>query len=115
MGRKPKPEALDTSRSRKMHTPTAQENYCIALAYELAEQHLRDGTATSQEIVHFLKMGSPSERKKTELVEKQILLAEKKAEAYDTSKRIEELYADAISAVQSYRSSIPKTGMVDDE
>ena len=39
-------------------TPEARENQMIALAVDLAEQQLRDGTASSQVITHYLKLGS---------------------------------------------------------
>lgn len=115
MGKRPKAETIDTVRHRKSNTVEGREAQCIALSYDLVEKRLREGTATSQETVHFLKMGSPSERKKVELLDKQIAVLEKKAEAYDAAKRMESLYADAIAAVTTYRSSVPKTGEVLDD
>lgn len=111
MGKRPKEEPV----YRKATTVEGREAQCIALAYDLAEQRLREGTATAQEVVHFLRMGSPSERKKQDLTDKQIEVLVKKAEAYDSAKRVEELYSEAISAVTRYRSSVPRTGEIIDE
>ena len=39
-------------------SPEARENQMAALAMDLVEQRLRDGTASSQETTHFLKLVS---------------------------------------------------------
>ena len=83
-------------------TPEARENQLIHLATELAEQQLRDGTASSQVITHYLKLGSTKERIEKEILEKQKELISAKTEALKSAKRIEELYTDAIKAMRSY-------------
>lgn len=83
-------------------TPEARENQLIYLATELAEQQLRDGTASSQVITHYLKLGSSKERIEKEILEKQKELISAKTEALQSAKRIEELYANAISAMRQY-------------
>lgn len=86
-------------------SPEARENQLIALAYDVAEERLRNGTATSQEVVHFLRLGSMKERKELELMEKKNELMTAKTEALQSAKKVEELYANAINAFKSYRSS----------
>lgn len=83
-------------------TPEARENQLIYLATELAEQQLRDGTASSQVITHYLKLGTSKERIEKEILEKQKELITAKTEALQSNKRIEELYADAIAAMRNY-------------
>ena len=83
-------------------TPDARENQLIYLATELAEQQLRDGTASSQVITHYLKLGSSKERIEKEILKKQSDLISAKTEALQSAKRIEELYENAISAMKSY-------------
>lgn len=83
-------------------TPEARENQLIYLATELAEQQLRDGTASSQVITHYLKLGSSKERIEKEILEKQKDLITAKTDALQSAKRIEELYANAITAMKSY-------------
>ena len=87
----------------KRLTPEARENQLIALAYDLVEQRLRDGTATSQETTHFLKMGSTKERLEKQILEEEKKLKQAKTEAIERDKRIEALYAEAIAAVKRYR------------
>ena len=87
----------------KRLTPEARQNQLIALAYDLVEERLRNGTATSQETTHFLKMGSPRARLEEELLKKDCELREAKIEGLEREKRIEALYEDAIKAVKRYR------------
>lgn len=91
------------AKTRPALSAEARENQLIALAYDVAEERLRNGTATSQEVVHFLRLGSVKERKELELLSKKIELDTAKTEALQSAKRIEDLYANAISAFRSYR------------
>lgn len=91
--------------SRKLppaKTPEARENQLVAMAVDLAEKQLRDGTATSQVITHFLKMGSTKEKIEKEILEKQKELITAKTEALKSQKRIEDLYANALNAMRRY-------------
>lgn len=83
-------------------TPEARENQMIALAVDLAEKQLIEGTASSQVITHYLKLGSTKERIEKEILEKQKELISAKTEALQSAKRIEELYTNAISAMRKY-------------
>ncbi len=87
-------------------TPEARENQLVFLATELAEQQLRDGSASSQVITHFLKLGSTKEKIEQEILEKQKELITAKTEALQSTKRIEELYANAITAMKSYSGHV---------
>ena len=83
-------------------TPEARENQLIAYAIDLAEQQLIDGTASSQVITHFLKLGSTKERIEKEILEKQKDLIEAKTQSLQSNHRIEELMEDAINAMKRY-------------
>lgn len=83
-------------------TPEARENQMISLAIDLAEQQLRDGTASSQVITHYLKLGSTKERIEKEILEKQKDLIQAKTENLQAQKRIEDLYTNALSAMRDY-------------
>lgn len=83
-------------------TPEARENQLIYLATELAEQQLRDGTASSQVITHYLKLGSSKERLEQDILRENKKLLTAKTEALQSAKKIEELYANAISAMRRY-------------
>ena len=94
-----------SSRTRKLRpalTPEARENQMISLAVDLAEKQLMEGTASSQVITHYLKLGSTKERIEKEILEKQKELITAKTESLQSAKRIEELYTDAISAMRRY-------------
>lgn len=91
--------------SRKMRpalSPEARENQMISLAIDLAEKQLMEGTASSQVITHYLKLGSTKERIEKEILEKQKDLIEAKTESLQSSKRVEELYKNAMAAFKIY-------------
>lgn len=87
---------------RKALTPEARENQLVSLAFDRAEEKLRDGTASQAMIIHFLKMGSTEERVKQRLNEEQLKLAKAKTEMIESSKKQEELFKDVISAMKRY-------------
>ena len=83
-------------------TPDARESQMLSLAMDLVEQRLRDGSASSAETTHFLKLASSRERLEMELMEQQKQLLAAKKENLESTKRIEELYGDAMKAMRSY-------------
>lgn len=87
---------------RPATTPEAKENQMISLAFDLVEQRLLDGTASSQETTHFLKLASAKARLEKEKLELENELIKAKTESLQSAKRIEELYADAINAMKRY-------------
>lgn len=105
--RKAKPTSTpDKPRSRRPAvSPEARENQMIALAIDLVEQRLLDGTASSQETTHFLKLASTKARLEKDILEKQKQLIEAKTESLQSAKRIEELYENAMEAMRKYSGS----------
>lgn len=93
--------------ARPATTPEARENQLISLAYDLAEKRLRSGEATSQEVSHFLKMGSIREKKERERLDHENDLLQAKREMMESQKRIEETYANALAAMRSYSGAEP--------
>lgn len=89
-------------RIRPAISPEARENQLISLAIDLVEQRLIDGTASSQETTHFLKLASTKARIEKEILEKQKELISAKTENLKSAQRIEELYAEAITAMRNY-------------
>lgn len=83
-------------------TNEARENELISLAVDLAEQQLREGTASAQVIVHYLKLGSTREKLEKEKLKKEKELLEIKAMNIQASAHIEQMYADAINAMKTY-------------
>ena len=113
-----KEKASKTEGHRKMppaRTPEARENQMISLAIELAEKQLMEGTASSQVITHFLKLGSTKEKIEKEILVKQKDLITAKTEQIQSQKRIEELYGDALNAMRRYSGSQPVEMGEDDD
>lgn len=99
---KVKSQSGSTRRMRPALTPEARELQMVSLAVDLAEQQLRDSTASSQVITHFLKLGSSKEKLERERLEEENKLLRAKTEALKSQERIEELYGNAIKAMQRY-------------
>lgn len=99
-------QTSSSGRSRPALSPEARENQLISLAVNLAEQQLRDGTASSQVITHYLKLATARERIEREILERQKSLIEAKTESIqsskESSKKLEELYTNALEAMRSY-------------
>ena len=101
----PKAKTTTSNPSRKMRpalTPEARENQLISLAVDLVEQRLIDGTASSQETTHFLKLGSMKNRLEMEKLEEENKLLKAKTESIQSQKRVEELYLEALNAMRNY-------------
>jgi hypothetical protein len=91
-----------TRRRRPATTPEEREMQLQDVAYDLAEDQMRAGTASSQVITHFLKAGSMRERLEQERMRHEIELMEVKKEQLEGQKRVEALYGEALEAMRSY-------------
>ena len=87
-------------------SPEVRENQLISLAVDLAEKQLREGTASSQVITHYLKLGSTKEKIEKEILEKQKELLESKTQSIQSAARVEELYSEALNAMRRYSGSV---------
>lgn len=83
-------------------TPEARENQLIALAVDLAEEQMLNGTASSQVLTHFLKLGTEKAKLEREKLQYETELIKAKKSALESDKRIEALYEEAIKAFQGY-------------
>lgn len=90
------------SKYKPATTPEARENQLISLATNLAEQQLREGTASSQVITHYLKLGSTKNQLELEKLKRENELLRAKTESIESAKRVEELYSKAIDAIKLY-------------
>ena len=98
-------KVASSSSSRKRRpalSPEARENQLTSLAVDLAEKQLQEGTASSQVITHYLKLGSTKERLEKEKLEEENKLLRAKTENLQSQKRVEELYSEAIKAMRNY-------------
>lgn len=96
------------ARQRPAKTVEGRENQLIALAIDLAEQQLREGTASPSVISHFLKLGSTRERLEKERLERENEHLRAKTESLESAKNVELLYEKAISAMRAYSGQAPE-------
>lgn len=96
----------EKSRHRPATTPEGRENEVISQAIDLAETQIKNGTASSQVITHFLKLGSTREQLEQERLKHENQLTQVKIEALESQKRVEELYKEALDAMRSYSGQI---------
>lgn len=87
-------------------TPEARENQMIAMAMDLVEERLLNGTASSQETTHFLKLGSSKARAELEKIEKENALLVAKVKALESQERTEAMYAEALKAMRMYNGQV---------
>lgn len=88
--------------TRPFFTPEGEESRLVSLAYNLAEKRLMEGTASSQEVTHFLKLGSRKEILEREKLEEENRLLRAKTETLQSQRQTEELYKNAINAFRWY-------------
>lgn len=101
-----KSKAVNSSASSKKIrpalTPEARENQMISLAVDLAERQLIEGTASSQVITHYLKLGSSREKLEQEKLQEENNLTRAKTKAVDSTDELKSLYKNAIDAFRIY-------------
>ena len=83
-------------------SPEARENQLIALAVDRAEQQLLDGTASSQVITYYLKLGSSREKLEKERLAEENRLLKAKTKALENAEEIKALYEQALKAMRNY-------------
>lgn len=96
---------IDKRRRSVARTPEAREQELAAAAYDLAEEQIDSGSASSQVITHFLKMGSTRERLEQQRIAHENELMQVKREAIENQAKVEELYMQALDAMRSYSGS----------
>lgn len=98
----PNPSNSNKKPIRPAMTPEAREQQLISLAVDLVEQRLLDGTASSQETTHFLKLASRKAKLEAERAELENELIKAKTQAIHDQADMKILYKDAIAAMRRY-------------
>ena len=107
-----KVKATDSKRpTRPALPPEAKENEMISLAVDLADKQLREGTASSQIVNHYLKLATTNAKLEREILEKQKELLEAKKQSLQSQSKSDELYERAITAFKKYSGN---GGVVDE-
>lgn len=90
------------AKMRPALTPEARESQLVSYAVDLAEKQLREGTASSQVITHFLKLGTMQHKAEMEKLQRENELLKAKTEALKSSQQSEELVKAALEAMKKY-------------
>lgn len=90
-------------RPKPARTPEGREMQLISMAYDRVEQQIADGTASSQVLTHFLKLGTEKEKLERAKLEADTQLAIAKVKSAETNERLEKKYDDALNAMRRYQ------------
>ena len=96
-----------TPKRRRALDPEARENQLVALAYDVAEQQLLDGTISSQVLSQLLKAGSTKNKLELAKLESENALLRVKAESIQSAARSDEIYTNALKAMKNYSGLEP--------
>lgn len=99
---KPSPAPSSQRKIRPALTPEARENQLISLATDLVERRLIEGTASSQETTHFLKLASSKYKEEVTRLRHENELIKAKTKALEDAADMKGLYAEAIAAMRRY-------------
>ena len=86
-------------------TPESRENQMISLAVDMAEEQLRNRTASSQVLVHYLRMGTTKMALEKEKLENENLLLKAKTDAIEAQKKYDEKFEEVIRALRTYQGN----------
>lgn len=92
----------DRRERRPAQTEENRENQLVSLAIDLAEKQLAEGTASSQVITHYLKLGSTREKLEQERLRNENELLVSKVKMLASAEEVEKLYKDALNAMRAY-------------
>jgi hypothetical protein len=92
-----------------------REQQLISLAVDLVEQRLRDGTASSQETTHFLKLASQKAKLETERFALENEMIKAKTQAIRDQADMKTLYKDAIEAMKRYSGNASRSYEEEDD
>ena len=93
----------------------AHDNRMISLASKCAEKQLRDGTASSQIICHYLKMGSAKEKLAIEREQAELELIRAKTKSIRSQEHMDILFSKAIKAMSMYKGESLEDGEIDED
>ena len=91
-----------------------RENQMIELAVVRAEEQIRNGTASSQVLVHYLKLATTREKLEQEKLRQENEMLKAKTKAYENSEDVKRLMEEALHAMRSYSGSPEEDDDVDE-
>lgn len=102
-------------RRKPATTPEAREQELVSLAFDLAERQIREGTASSQVITHFVKAGSIRERLEQQRITHENEMTQVKIDAMRQAEAREAVYEEALKAMRAYSGQEPAPDESHDE
>lgn len=84
-------------------TREGRDAQMIDLAYRCAERRMRDGTASSQEIIHFLRLGTEQTQLEREKLRNENELLKQKRQVLEEGLRDNTDYANVIAHLRLYK------------
>lgn len=96
--------------SHQPRTSEGKESQLINLAMKLAEKKLRDGTASSQVITHFLRLATAKTQLEAEKLKADVKLSSAKVDKINSDRDMKNVYEQVIDAMKKYQGD-----MEDDE
>lgn len=91
------------------------ESRIVSKAYKLAEKQIDEGTASSQVITTFLKLGGAERKLEIKRMELELKLIEAKTEQIKATKNEAKMFQEAIEAFGIYSGQTPKAFREEEE
>jgi hypothetical protein len=91
-----------SKKTRPAMSPEARENQLVSMAYDLVEERIKNGTATAQEVTHFLKLGTQKSKYELEKLRSDIDLQQAKKKSLESADVMKELYSNALKVFATY-------------
>ena len=96
-------------------TEMEEEKRAGGYAMDLAIKQLREGTASSQIIVHFLKINSQKEQAELEKTRREIELLKAKKKAIESAEEQDKKYEEVIKAISAYAGRDQEWEVIEDD
>ena len=95
-------------------TLEGRENQLVNAAFNLAEKRLHAGTASAQETVHFLKLGSVTHQLEKDNLRQENEVLRARVKDMESRKSSDDLYGKALAAFRGYSGQDPIGGLDED-
>lgn len=96
-------EPIDEPLPPPATTLEGREDQLIAAAMDLVEKRIHNETASAQETVHFLRLGSVRNQLEMDKIKHENLVLESRVKEMESRKSTEELYRRALNAIRGYQ------------
>jgi hypothetical protein len=107
----PSPEPLPPPAT----TLEGREDQLIAAAMDLVERRIHEGTASAQETVHFLRLGSVRNQLEQDKLRHENEVLQTRVKEMESRRSSEELYSKALAAMRGYQGLDPLEGQDDED